>query len=243
MYDSGAEQIGRAFLEYCYSEIFNIRRFPGYETYLSNSSYHCKALVENREIGIGDIDEACNQLKALYEYTQRRLSVEELPLHRRLQTFEIKVLAKQSDEDMFMPANILTCYSYGSAYRGYDGDVVLYRNVPAKNVVMIDSWTAYSNVDDCIYKTYTGEGEVWVLNEDRFGRIPIRREWVDDSKNRISYANGDIKAHEVEWCMTRDDGESLMQNRTVPARPCETDWLTRILIQRNIKKIEELYKE
>lgn len=243
LYDSGAEQIERAFLEYCYSEIFNIRRFPGFETYLVNSSFHCKGLIENNEIDEEDITEACNQLKKLYEYTQKRLSLKEIPLHRTLRDFEIKVLAKQSGEEIFLPANILSCYSYNNAYSGYDGDVVINRNVPAESIVMIDSWTAYSNIDNCTHKIYTGEGEVWVLNKDRFGRIPIKRAWIDDSKNKIYSVKGSIEAHEVEWFINRDDGKSLIQNRTLPIRPCETGWLTRILIQRNMKKIEKFYKE
>ena len=69
LFDSRSS-IGRSFLEYCYSLIFDIRRFPGYENYYSTEANACRELFKIEKINDKEINDACKQLKDLYDYTQ-----------------------------------------------------------------------------------------------------------------------------------------------------------------------------
>ena len=245
VYNSNAEQIGRAFLEFCYSEIFNIRRFPGYETYLATSSHHCKWLVEREEITEKDIDYACGQLKKLYEYTQRRLQEERgssYRIHRKLSGFELNSLERQISEGqdkLYLPANILSSYSYTDAHCY---NVVMARDVDIQDIVMVDYMTSYATDSDCskIIPLKDAEGEVWVLNKNRFGKLYIKKEWLYEiDGNVVKPLLNEYNFEEAERHLTMDDGQSLLKSHSIKTKPCELDdIITKWVIKRNIEKIK-----
>ena len=248
-------QIGRAFLEYCYSELFGIRRFPGYEVLPMNNANTCKCLVDNAEINDEDIDYACTQLRELYQYTQKRLREEKgetYRIHRKLASFEIESLGEQivqGQKDLSVQSNILSCYCHSSAYT--DGGVVLVRDVNIKDIVMVDYMTSYVKKSNCakIVSFEDGEGEVWVLNKNRFGKLYVRKEWIVGIDKILHRQKNHYQAYvsplhiRVRSGLTEDDGKSILESHTVPERPCELDDpITKWVMKRNEKRIRKKYR-
>ena len=63
--------LGRVFLEYCYSIIFNIHRLPGYKTEWFSRRYDFQHRENLENINADILSNACNELKELYKYTQK----------------------------------------------------------------------------------------------------------------------------------------------------------------------------
>lgn len=246
-YENERHPVGRAFLEFCYSEIFNIRRFPGYENYYSRCSNNCFWMAEEGIITDKDIDEACMQLKDLYAFTQghlKSLGKEELRVYRSLRPVEIASFRIDDDSNIYMQSNIMTSYAY-RPYTTYSTNVKITRVVPREDVLMIDELTGYPNSNElCGYRAETGEYELWILNRDRYGRISIKPEDIIEDpqclfkRERIRHTNNGI----MRKPSSNGEDASLFDSITAPIKPCEWNAFTKRLISRNKKKIEELYK-
>lgn len=238
-------------MEYCYSELFGIRRFPGYEVFPMRSGFACKCLINNAEITEKDIEYACTQLWNLYQYTQNRLREEQgetYKLHRKLTNFEIESLGEQlnqGQEDLSIQSNILSCYCHSNAYTQ---GVVVVRDVDIQDIVMVDYMTSYTKEFGC-EKTVPledAEGEVWVLNRDRFGKLPIKRAWIiGDLKPEKTWYQSQKPLHiKIEEELNADDGVSMIESRIAPQKPCQLDDpLTKWVMKRNQKRIRKMHEQ
>lgn len=245
-YEDERHPIGRAFLEYCYSEIFNIRRFPGYENYYARSSFNCHWMVEEGVITDIDIDAACAQLKELYEFTQnylKDLNKEALRVYRSLRPVEIDSLYVGQDDKIYMQTNIMTSYAY-RPYTTYSTNVKITRTIPREDILMIDDVTVYSNRNrDCGYKAETGEYELWVLNRDKYGRISINPDdIIEDPRGLIQMDKLHRHNYSGYHNQSSADDASLSESVTAPIKPCEWNMFTKWIIRRNKRKIEDMYK-
>ncbi|MBR2674037.1 MAG: hypothetical protein IKE52_01075 [Mogibacterium sp.] len=90
------------------------------------------------------------------------------------------------------------------------------------------------------------EGEVWVINKNRFGEMQVSRDFLyeitgDDTKpfrEAHPYDTKEQIAEKARNHLTMDDGRSLKGSRSFRTKPCEMDdFLTRRIINRNIEKI------
>lgn len=222
-YENERHPVGRAFLEFCYSEIFNIRRFPGYENYYSRCSNNCFWMVEEGIITEKDIDEACMQLKDLYTFTQdhlKSLGKEEMRVYRSLRPVEIDSFRIDDNSNIYMQSNIMTSYAY-RPYTTYSTNVKITRVIPRQDVLMIDDMTGYPNSNElCGYKAETGEYELWILNRDRYGRISIKPEDI------IEDPQGLIKTEHIRHMNTgvlqnsssNQEDAALYESVTAPAK-------------------------
>lgn len=234
--------IGRAFLEYCYSEIFNIRRFPGYENYYIKGSSNCRWLVETNQITEKDIRSACKQLEALYAFTQKTLekrNCKSLKLCRTLRNYEVKSLERIGDGELRLNANIISSYAYDSS-TAYGTKVRIVRNIDCEDIVMVDDITAFpDDATECGQIVHTGEFEVWVLNKNMYGKIYIDETDIVEDPYQLTKAIPKqlLREHKYE----NEEGSLKELNMAYP-RPCEWNAFTKRLISRNKKKIEELYR-
>ena len=226
--------IGRAFLEYCYSVIFGIHRFPGYENYYSLCGYECSWLVESGAISEEDIVSACRELKDLYEFTRAHLGEREVTLYRTLNSAEIRS-AKWVDEKIAFHTNIMSSYTQ-SPNMAYRGDIKIKRTVNTKDILMLDEITAFPDkrYGMCEYRPIVGEHEVWVRNVDRYGRVFIDPDDIVKGKE-IFLKEIDKKPPQRQ---TPAGDCSLMESYVSPYKPCEISKFSRWLTKRNMKKIQ-----
>jgi len=235
------DHIGRAFLEYCYSKIFNLHRFPGYENFYTKSASTCRKLIKAGEMTDDDINASIKQLKDLYGYTQEHLKqqgISELILYRWLRVPE-KSTIKQKGNHIKFYSNTIMSFSY-SPEHNYGTSLQIVKRVPIEKVLMLDYLTAY---DSCVCdkRVFKGEDEAWVLNDDKYGNIDaeIYRktddtefEQIDDSSVILSNIN---RVSNATDCSIKD---TIMN----PPKPCEIGYLTKKLISRNASRIIKKYE-
>ncbi|MFF6016202.1 MULTISPECIES: hypothetical protein [Lysinibacillus] len=168
----------RAVLTYLTKEIFSIHRFPGFdEYYLSTNGYHLRKAF--MELTLEDIQEAKDELEKLYIHTQTYLK-EKFPsknsviLGRSLNYEEVKQVTNRlldknvkDDDHIQFETNIILSFADKNFLGSYGSNVFLKMDVSFDQILM-----HY----DCIYYPdgTTGEEkehEVWVINNNLFGRI------------------------------------------------------------------------
>jgi len=168
--------LGRVFLEFCYSKIFNIHRLPGYKTdwMIRQYDYYHMENLENASPDL--IESACVELEDMYTYIQKFFksnNITNLKLKRMAQPFEIgEYLNQVNNKETYImyPTNILSSYSYELSKGGYYSDYMLCRKVPVNNIVMIDF--LLEDPQSSI-KYLHGESEMWVIENDMKGVIRL----------------------------------------------------------------------
>lgn len=237
--------IGRAFLEYCYSEIFGVHRFPGYENYYEHGCRECKWLVETGGITDADISESIEQLRELYAFTQEHLKkrgIENLTLFRSIQDHEYRTLCRLEDNKLQIRTNKLMSFAY-SDRTTYGTDIKIKRKVRAEDILMIDSITEYDSPDtSCEYRIKTGEFEMWVLNRDKYGRLIFSYEdIIQDLRNLVPSIDAISRKPRTykDPVAKATDGSIELTNEYI-WRPCECGYLAPWIIRRNMKRLKQL---
>lgn len=236
--------VGRAFLEYCYAEIFDVHRFPGYENYYEHSSRECNWLVESGAISDEDIAESIEQLRELYLFTQEYLKdrgIGCLTLYRSIRDYEYKTLCRTGDNKLQIRTNKLMSFAY-SDRTTYGTDIKIKRKVKAEDVLMIDSITEYDIPDiTCEYRIKTGEFEIWVLNRDKYGRLIFNFEdIVQDLGNLVPSMDAvSRKPGTYNDPVAKATDSSIELANEFLWRPCECGYLAPWIIKQNKKRLEQ----
>lgn len=183
-FNTDTNNYGRGFLEFCYSKIFDIHRVPGFEQYYIQDATNMKLKREYGELEEKDILDACKELEAYYTFLQRELKdcpfVKDgkIELVRSLQDYErIHVIPqlKEQKDLIELPVNIINSYAHDKRLYGYYSPISIIRTVEIEKVVMyFDSLKASENV--CWNNLHGNEYEVWVLEDDMFGKILLPNE-------------------------------------------------------------------
>lgn len=236
--------IGRAFLEFCYSELFNIHRFPGYENYYESGSRECNWLVESGAITEEAIQDAVKQLKELYEFTQKTLKkkgLKNLTLYRSLQNHEYRTLCRTNEEDgLQIRTNTLMSFAYTNRTT-YGTNIKIKQNINAKDILMIDDITEYDLPDaTCNYRVKTGEYEMWVINKDRYGRLQFKYKDIVQDLNHLVPSIETIKNKPSTFRdpISKATDGSMSDNSEFLWRPCEYGRLAPWIVNRNADKIK-----
>lgn len=236
LFDS-RDALGRGFLEYCYSRIFDIHRFPGYENYYSVEAMNCKKLFNVNQISESEITAACDELKELYLFTQKYLkesSVKQMTLYRSLRKPEIDSMC-YIDGKIQLSTNILSSFSRKSIME-YNTAVKIKRKVNQEDILMLYNITRYKDLDGyCNHRLLTEEYEVWVLNRDKYGMITIDEDNIIEGKDNISIKERSFNSH---WNFLMD--EQPITNVSEP--PCEYNRFSKKIIQLNAKKMNKSQK-
>ena len=240
--------IGRAFLEFCYAEIFQIRRFPGYENYYERGCRACNWLAECGAISEKDVTDEVDQLKNLYKFTQNALKkkgVQHLTLCRSIQEHEYRTLCRTDSEDgLQIRTNMLMSFAYADRTT-YGTDIKIARNVDAKDILMIDELTEYDLPDTtCSYRVKTGEYEMWVINKDRYGRLQFKyNDIIQDLNNYVpsieSIRNSPLTFKDPIAEAT--DG-TISSRGEFYWRPCECGYLAPWIVKRNAEKLKKVLR-
>lgn len=171
------KDLGRAFIEYCICRIFNIHRLPGCGYDRFHESGYKFAYLSQQEI-----EDACEELKALYDFTQKKLLSSEqlrdgkIELVRSLRDFEkreiVWQLQDETKKEILMPVNVFTSYAHDGILAAYPGEMVEHKMnikeyIDVKDILLWDSYVSYySNNNRCDRLCYMGdcEAEVFVVN-------------------------------------------------------------------------------
>ena len=126
------DRIGRSYLEYCYSKIYDIHRLPGYEPRYRHG-FSIKEGVEG--ITIEDIENSCNELRRMAAHSQTEMKKAgmvkdgKVTLIRTLNVIQVDNVKKQRDnENIILPVNILTSYGVPGVPTGYNGGEVVIKS-------------------------------------------------------------------------------------------------------------------
>lgn len=245
--DSDRNSYGRGFLEFCVSRNFNIHRLPGYEQYYIQDGTALRYKKENGALSEAEVNEACKEIRELYDFTQRKLVSDgivndgKVRLVRSLRTYEAREVApqlKQGRDIIEMPANIITSYSMEKHASGYENIMYLTRQVSAEDILMVYKYL-YHPEWTCASGLHGGEFEVWVIDRSIFGMVNLLKEDFElaDGCSLESLCGANQLALNSNCTSSSifsfvDDG----------LKPCEYDTFTKKLIKRNMKKLQEQYQ-
>ena len=231
-------EYGRAILEFLAASYFHIVRFPGSEPYYwGDSGFYRDFYGVTRE----SISAALDEFDKMYRHVQNELSssdiVKDGKIHlvRALRHVEEEAILPQISahaQKILMPANILTSYAHDGRLNSYNSDYTVIRDVETEKIFFYDDCFEGPDSVCC----HSGEAEVWVLNDDVFGAIELPPESFYDraAGAMVSYTPSEKADDEVHFRAFPSSEPSL-------PKPCEYNNLTRWLIERNEKKIRELY--
>lgn len=246
--NSDDNNYGRGLIEYCVATNFNIHRVPGYEPYYIKDGTMFKMFHEYGNLDRSKIEEAFSEMDDLYKFTQKELLKSPLVIEgkiklvRSLRPYEIEYVTPQlvdKKERILMPVNIINSYAHDGRYYGYGSSMSIVREIDVEKIVMYDE-CLYHPPNVCANQIHGGEYEVWVMEDDIFGKIELDRscfryETLSESSNTWrTFETFEMPPHGINASLYSDE-------RKIP-RPCEyNDCITKWVIKRNKKKIEELY--
>ncbi|MDW2798778.1 hypothetical protein RZO55_14460 [Clostridium boliviensis] len=239
--------IGRAFLTFCFSKMFNIHRLYGYEDGFmqqNGNSYDIErafSLLTER-----DLIEAEEELKLMYvktqQYLERELKSNFIKIVRALRPFEIDQIIDQIEngrEEIILKTNTITSYAGDGQPFHYGASITIVRNIPIEDVVIHYKVLAYPE-DTCRYSPmHGGEYEIWVKNEHPLGLIKLSRDQVCIQRERYEdYLNmRNSRSNYVsdwdEWYSQRPLLRDDEANKIFPKfyRPCINDPILKFLMK------------
>lgn len=242
-FNSDSGDFGRSFVEYCVARIFNIHRVPGHEQYYNRTS---SELALRREFGTlteSDINAACEEMEQLYHFVQTELKQStyvkngKIKLVRSLRPFEIEKATPQLLTDatsITLPVNIITSYAHDGELFCYGSTMSIVREVPVEQVFLFDECLFHPKTV-CGYNIHGGEYEVWVVEDNMFGKMQLNRDC-------FKYTTLNENIGKLNWFPAPNDTDSSLY--TIGGnfmRPCEWNGFTKWIIQKNREKIEELH--
>lgn len=164
----------RALLTFLTQEIFSIHRFPGYdEFYRFRYDYHMRESFN--QLKNDNLREARSELESLYKHTQNYLKYNFgnkpfLRLKRSLNYEEQKQVTNQlldNYEEVKFESNIILSFSDENWLGSYNSKVLLTMDVPFNKILIHYDSIEFPNGTTGDEK----ENEVWVMNDDPYGRI------------------------------------------------------------------------
>ena len=236
------KHFGRAFIEFCTMRIFNIHRMPGFEPfYISQNICNYDLRDAYGNLSCFDIDDACQELLALYEFTQERLKKSALnnngtiSLVRALCDYERKEVEPQlldKKENIEIPVNIINSYAYDKELFCYDSDISISRDVPIENILFVDKFVQNPN-GICKKSLVDCEHEVWVIEKNIFGKINLHQNCFKIKENytlqnTVKYAT---------YVHSKKEDTSILNINDESRLPCNKNWLTKKIIAHNQKQI------
>ena len=251
--ESGIDVVGRNYLEYIYSIIFNIHRLPGYEAPFGVGTNQCKLKRVLNNITAEDIQDSVQELKNLYEYTQDYLKKEKISdngyiiLERTLnmeQAKEVRNQLEKKSNKITLPVNILTSYGMPGVPHGYNGTkIFVRRKIPVEKIVMIYKCLEYPNdTINCgfITRDEACEYEVWVVEDDYRGECVIHKdEIIDFSQNQDKGIQTVLEDQHILGIGKTKRAKSGPLFAHCEIRPCEMGRITPLLVKHNSKKIKK----
>lgn len=239
-FNTDTNDYGRGFLEFCYSKIFDIHRVPGFEQYYIQDATNMKMKKAYGNLQEKDILDACKELEAYYKFLQKELKdspyvndgkiklVRSLREHERIHV--IPQLEEQNDL-IELPVNIINSYAHDGRLYGYYSTISIVREVEIEKVVMyFESLKASENV--CWNNLHGNEYEVWVLEDNMFGKI-----WLPQECFKYGELGKINKQYDDLFIGNLRNSSSLFAESIYKCKPCEWNKFTRWLIERNKKKI------
>ena len=245
---SDGKNLGRAFIEYCICRIFGIHRLPGcgYDRFNENGSKF--ATLSQQEI-----EDACEELKALYDFTQKKLLESDrlvdgrIELVRSLRDFEKREIVPQlQDEDMIdilLPVNIFTSYAHDGILANYPGELHKYQMnikeyVDVKDIILWDTYISFykqNNSCDKLCYMRDSESEVFVINRSIDGWRNVHRDcFIYDSLPKLK---GFISSRPNREHDIRLSNLAAFEENCAYIRPCnEEDFITKWIMKRNMNK-------
>lgn len=243
-FNADVGSFGRGFIEFCIARNFNIHRVPGYEQYYIKDGTEMQMLHEYGDLKEEDIEYACAEMDALYNFVQKELAKSKyikdgkIKLVRALRPFEINAVTPQlnnpENKRIVMPTNIMTSYAHDGVLFGYGSEMSIIREVPIEKIVMFDE-CLYHPENVCANHIHGGEYEVWVVEDNIFGKIELDRE-------NFKYRTLNSKMCEKRYFMPAHTiDSSLYTDERKIIKPCEWNKFTKWLIKQNRNKIKDLY--
>lgn len=247
-FNADVGDFGRGFIEYCVAKNFNIHRVPGYEQYYIKDGTAMKMLQEYGDLKEEDIEAACAEMMELYQFIQKELVKSpyvkdgKIRLVRSLRPFEIDAVTPQlknpNNSKIVMPTNIMTSYAHDGALFHYGSTMSVVRDISVEKIVMFDE-CLYHPQNVCANHIHGGEYEVWVVEENIFGKLELDRECfayrsLNDRTEHNEYFNNYFRP---QYAID----SSLYTDERKIAKPCEWNPFTTWLIKHNVQKIRELY--
>ena len=245
--------IGRAFLTFCYSKIFNIHRLYGYEDGFLQD-YRNQSDVEHAFATIteSELVEAIEELMNMYLATQRYLEAESdrgyISVIRALRPFEINQIVDQledGNEEILLKTNTITSYACDGQAFGYGTAVSIRRKISIADVVMHYKVLAYPE-DSCRFSPmHGGEYEVWVKNESPLGLLKLSKQevevfreryeqdYLDEYRKRKDWNDNSYIRYSYEQSMKKPLSKEPDPSKLYPpfSRPCIDDPMVRFIMK------------
>ena len=249
--EANIDHVGKAFIEYCLARVLGIFRLPncGYDNY-TNSSVLFNELSEH------DVDEACKEMELVIKHVQEKLlesgrAVDgKVSVVRCLSHYQLPDVASQlideSCHNIVFPVSIFSSYSYDG-----DGDMAypsgrtesgkhinIKEDVPVEDIVLWDQYVGNGR-KKCGYckSMYDSERELWVVDRSVTGMKKSPRE-------NFIYSDGLPDTNRTNYNEKSFGTDTPLYSGAFQKRPCEyKDVLTKFVMERNIKKLENEYKE
>lgn len=229
-------EFGRGFIEFCLAKNFNIHRVPGFEQFYRKDGTAQQMFHEYKALKEDDIEAACAELAELYDFVQKELLKSKyvkdgkITLVRSLRNYEIKEVTPQllnpKNNKISMPVNIMNSYAYDENLFCYGSTMSIVREVEIEKIVMFDECLHHPQ-NECVNLIHGGEYEVWVLEDNMFGKIELDRECF-----KYNALNENIKPRTVPMSEYVFEG-SLYKDERIWKRPCERGRFTTWLINHN----------
>ena len=252
-FNSDVGDRGRNFIEYCVSSVLGVHRLPGcqndQETLIPSYYFVCDETLNL-------IEDAVSEMRELIRHTQYELqdagALKDgcLPVIRTLREFEIRALQPQlmaENDELYLPANIVTSYAYDLMKSGYNSgfslngeclNVWLRRDIPVEDIVFHDM--CVSHALDGGGRAPRGESEVLVAERDIRGYHKIKATALSFSNGAETYLKSEMASGIGRFPLSREMDFRRPKRNDLPL-PCELNGFTKWIIQRNKKKIEDIY--
>ena len=244
------DKIGKAFIEYCIARALGIYRLPncGYDHY-TDTSVLFSSLPEE------DINAACEEMENVIKHVQKKLNESRLTrdgkvsVVRCLSHYQLKDVTEQlldeSCQSVSFPVSILSSYSYdGNENEIYPSGrmqtgqhINIREDVAVSDIVLWDQYVGDGG-RECIYckSMYDDERELWVADRSVNGMKTLPRDC-------FVYSDGLPAANRIYRSMSFGENSPLCSG-LYQKRPCEyEDFLTKMVMKRNIAKLEAEYNE
>lgn len=249
--EANIDLVGKAFIEYCLARVLGIFRLPncGYDNYTNSSVWF-------NEISEHDVDEACKEMELIIKHVQEKLlesgrvvdgkvSVVRCLSHYQLRDAALQLI-DESSKNIVFPVSIFSSYSYdGNVNIAYPSGrtengkhINIKEKIPVEDIVLWDQYVGNGR-KKCGYckSMYDEERELWVVDRSVTGMKKLPRE-------NFIYSDGLPDTNGKAYNKKAFGTDTPLYSGLYQKRPCEyKDVLTKFVMKKNIKKLENEYRE
>ncbi|WP_010503488.1 hypothetical protein [Paenibacillus elgii] len=217
--------VSRSMLTHLVERLFNIHRLPGF-----HEEYRFNSIREKREsyklVSTGELEDALEELKQLYEHTQKWLQTEavngKIRLGRSLRSYEKSQVAHQlldKAPTIKYYYHTINSYSTSAFLGGYVSPILLERDVPIEDVLI-----HYKYVDFDYVCSFDVENEVWVINKHPMGLechpFEIFRFFPDRLSRKNAYGS-ETNLWDMGYTSIGENEISIKEDMNKYYKPCE----------------------